>query len=73
MGRPFLLFLLAKPAKATRREDAEAAYEGLISANVRTPSGPAWEEFQGRVRLAFDDHRFDDVPKLGADEEVIVN
>ena len=42
-----------------RMEDAQKAYQGLISANVRTPTGPAWDEFRDQVIDAFDDPKFD--------------
>ena len=66
--------LSAKPNELVsdpiRRKDAITAYEGLVAANVRTPSGEAWENFKVRVRDAFSDPRFADMTVLGANEEV---
>ena len=61
---------LGLPYESDRPENATYAYNGLISANLRTPTGPEWDNFTEEVRLAFNDSRFNGWPMLSADQPV---
>jgi atrial natriuretic peptide receptor A len=61
------------PPANDRPEIAKLAYSGLISANVRTPSGEEWEKFQLAVRESFADEKFKDYPILGPNDDIDVH
>ena len=62
--------LFAADAISDRTDDQAFVFEGFISANLRKPTGGAWDTFTDEVRAAFSDSRFDDFTRLTADDEV---
>ena len=54
-----VVLLTDKPESLDRKEDGRFVYEGLVSANLRQPSGQAWQEFTHEVIDSFFDPQFD--------------
>ena len=63
--------LIDKPDSLDRKEDGRFVYEGLVSANLRQPSGQAWQEFTHEVILSFSDPQFDEFSKITEPNQVI--
>ena len=57
-------FTAGKPETLERKEDGRFAYNGLVSANLRQPSGQVWEDFTQDVIDSFSDPRFDGFGKV---------
>ncbi len=61
---------LEKPKGSDREADGFFAYEGLVSANLRIPRGPDWEQFVEEVVISFSHPEFDTVEKISDSSEV---
>ena len=65
------VLLIDKPESLDRKEDGRFVYEGLVSANLRQPSGQAWQEFTHEVIHSFSDPQFDEFSKITEPNQVI--
>ena len=66
-----VVLLTDKPESLDRTEDGRFVYEGLVSANLRQPSGQAWQEFTYEVIDSFFDPQFDGFSKVTEPNQVI--
>ena len=65
-----ILSLTDKPDSLERQQDGKFVYEGLVSANLRQPRGPVWQEFSQDVVNSFSDPQFDGFNKVTDPNEV---